>query len=142
MELTYAFLANSAEMSSDGKLYLMGADFNRLLGTYPLTLQSMSLIVKMVFPPEECNREYHFSAEFIAPDGSRLEPYFERNISPSVPDEPDRKSSLIILLAINGMTFPTAGTYDVRVLLDGEEKKNLRLYALEVPQKNAENQSA
>lgn len=134
MNVDYAFLANSAEISADGRLFVMGADFTELYGQYPLVVPAMSLIVKINCSPEEVGTTYHFSAEFRKPDGERMDhPVIKLDFVPPAITLPSRKGTLTFVLGLYGVVFPVAGTYTVHVLIDDDEKKAFHLFANDVP---------
>lgn len=133
MNVEYAFLANAAEYSSDGKLYILGADYNVMYGRYPWTVPAMALVVKFSYPPEECGRTHRFTAEFWKPDGERMAPIVETELATHPISPPFQGGALTLVIALYTIVFSTAGVYTVRILLDGEEKKAFRLYMQEVP---------
>jgi hypothetical protein len=133
MNIDYAFLANWAEVGADSRLNVMGADFNQLYGQYPLTMPSLALVAKIIFPPEECGKRYHFSAEILKPDGEKMDPAIELDFDTPPISTPDRKGALKFVLTMQGVVFPSAGTYTIRILLNGDEKKKFGLLAEEVP---------
>src|SRR5829696_4797180 len=110
MEIEYALLANAAEMSSDGKLYLMGADISHVYGpTFPLVLPSIALVVKVTFGPEEYGKLQRLSAGFFAPDESKIDPQWQQDLTPPEPSSPSRRTGLSMILTATGVIFEKPG---------------------------------
>lgn len=133
MEIEYAILANAAEMS-DGKLYIMGGDISRIFGSaFPLTLPSISLVVKIVYSAKEGSRQCRLSVGFFSPEGVKIEPQLEKDLTPPMSSEGGKKAAINLILTAHGVTFDRPGTYTARVAINGEEKKVLDLSAIQVP---------
>ncbi len=133
MDIDYAFLAGSAEFSSDGRLYLMGADFNQLFGQYPYTVRSMAMVVKCVYPSEEGEKKHHLSVEFRKPDGGNLNLRITKDFDTPRIREPNFGGAIKIVLWLQNVEFPVPGTYTIHIVIDGKEKKSFRLFAEGVP---------
>jgi hypothetical protein len=73
MEIMYAFFAEAAQMTSDGRLNILGADFHTLQvqGPPPWTHPVMTLLVSVRMEQEDCGHLYHFSGQMLAPDGTQ-----------------------------------------------------------------------
>jgi len=129
MELTCAMLAAYAELAQDGKLSMISGDLDtvHVVGTFPATAGTpLYLVVKLVFPANECGQNYQCRIELIRPDGDILEAP-ENVITPPAPAPNFTFTKVGFILVFFGITFPSAGEYRIRVLIDGVEIKSLPL---------------
>jgi hypothetical protein len=139
MEVAYAFFAEAVTQSSDGKLNILGADFNRIQGTFPLVHPHFAFVTKLVFSPEEWGKEYELAFEIVGPDGGKIEPGMPPlKMIPPAPSEDElkleSKTAAVMVLQMNGAQFRTPGKYLARVLVNGEEVKSQKLLLIESSQ--------
>ena len=127
MELAYAFFAEAAQITADGKVNVLGADARGFQGRFPLLLPSIALVAKVELDNTEREGVHHVIAQMLGPDGADMEPRIEGNYEAPPPVNPELKASFTILFQIFGMTFPTQGVYTFRISVDGRELKRLRL---------------
>jgi len=73
MRLAYAFTANAAEVSPDGKIYILGGDWDRIsTASLPVSQPAMALVMKFEVQPTECDQDHELRVELIDMDGVRL----------------------------------------------------------------------
>ena len=88
MELAYAFFAEAAQITSDGRLNVLGADLRSLQGNFPLVLQSVAFVAKIVLENAEREGTHRLVAQMTGPDGMALEPRFETDFVAPPPVNP------------------------------------------------------
>jgi len=129
MELDFAMLASHAEVNPDGRVFILsgGLDAVRIAppgtpGTAPSP--GFYFIARMRFSPDECGRDHVARIEMIDPRGTII----VRVENPTHPPVSSvaLKFCLIALIALppQGITF---GEYQIRFLVDDEERKTIPL---------------
>src|SRR5438132_425102 len=113
MEISYAFFAEAAQITSDGRVNILGADLAvvRFPGTPPWTSGAIAMLVSIYFDREECGRLYHLSADLIAPDGNAIEPHIEQAFVAPVLEQADTVGRMNVVLQMFGLHFSGAGVY-------------------------------
>jgi hypothetical protein len=132
MEVEYAFLADAADAPSPGgKLYLLGAGFNRIFAeSFPVAHPYMALIVKIRLHPTECDRPHALEVDLWNPDGQRVGPTLRGTVqAPRDPSHPARPAFVQMVLGMFGTVFPQAGTYEFHIVANGQHLKAVELYA-------------
>jgi hypothetical protein len=149
MEISYAFFAEAAQITSDGRLNILGADLHtfQFSGGPPWTLGMMFLVVSTRFPREDCGHLYHFTADLIAPDGNRIEPHIENAFVAPVPEREDAIGKMTIVLQLTGVTLPAPGVYFMHIQVADRERnvaqeKRLRLRVTEASEAVPQQQPA
>jgi hypothetical protein len=132
MHVEYAFLATAAEIAPDGRMYIMGADFDTLQAKFPHQVPAMALVTKVICTPDEGNLQSHFLAQFLNPEGVKMGPPIESPFVVSAPSAPDRQWIMMLVFGLYGFTLPKPGRYTIRISLNGEEKKTICLFAEEI----------
>ena len=131
MHLAYAFLAHSADFSSDGKLYVIGGDFDTIRSkSFPAMHPFMVVVVKLVASPADFGQEHKLVVRLVAPDGAQL---VEATIPVQLPANPPeyREPKVGLLANLLGATFAAAGDHAVVVELDGNEMCRLPLHVVQ-----------
>jgi hypothetical protein len=127
MEIAYAFFAEAVQLTSDGRVNILGADKTKL--TYPdpppWTVSAISLLVCVHLEREECGRLYHLTADLIAPDGKKLDPHIETSFVAPVPEDPELKCKMTALLQLSGLALPAPGIYQMQVRAEDRERGTL-----------------
>lgn len=73
MQLQYAFCARFAETGDKGTFSVIGGGINILrIPVLPATIPTLSVIVRLVFTIEECDRQHELTVELLGPDGQQL----------------------------------------------------------------------
>jgi len=73
MELSYAFLANTAGQLQDGRLCIFGADVDGLEATsLPFVGPPLALVARLLLRPGEPSTGHKFRVELTTPNGERL----------------------------------------------------------------------
>jgi hypothetical protein len=120
VELSYAFLAKSAEFGPDGSLSVLGGDLTVLHSvTFPYPVEDLVLVAKMSFPPDECGREREFGIDILDPSGNQLDEGLTTPLVPDLPVPPHLLSYVGVVAHFGGSAFPRPGPYSFRLRLDG-----------------------
>jgi hypothetical protein len=122
MQVAFALFAEYAQLTSDGRLNVLGLDLRVLqVKDFPVVLPSLFLIVKLVLEPEERDARHKFAAQMIAPDGTKIDPNLEIEFIPPPPDDPNLKAASTMVAQIGGLTFPSPGIYTLPIFVNGKE---------------------
>src|SRR5438552_272178 len=97
MEVAFAFFAEAAQITSEGKLNILGADFRTLEGSFPFVLTSVAFVAKIELEAAERERLHHFTARMVGPDGTALEPRIDGEYKAPVPVDPKLKAAFTIV---------------------------------------------
>lgn len=130
MRLTYAFLATAAEISPDGKFYVLGGDFDTLQAArLPLVQPVIAVVLRFAVAPEESRVERQMHLSLHRPDGELIGEATEFPIIPTpISTQPTREAGLCVVVNLLTTTFSDLGTYSVRISVDGQEVGNLPLH--------------
>jgi hypothetical protein len=117
MELNFAFIANSAEVTPDGRFFVMGGGIDGFAShEVPGILPALSVLASIRFSAEECDRDYYFWAKLVLPDGSLSETFSEKEtisvLSPRIPVQtPGIGPNLKVSMSLFGLLLPQFGRY-------------------------------
>jgi hypothetical protein len=128
MEVEYAFLADAAQTSSDGKLFVLGGGIDRIFAKkFPAVHPYMSLVLKMKLHPTECEREHNLELELWDPDGNLVGGKISGKFS-ATRQKGGRPSFVQLVLSIVQARFTGPGDYAFHIVIDGQHKKEVSLY--------------
>jgi hypothetical protein len=134
MRLAYAFIAHAAEFTpNDGRLWVLGGDFDTITAAeIPAIHSVMTLVVKLLVQPTECQREHRLRIELIDSDGARVHPEIGGPFMPSVrQDYPHRPVGVGMALTFLQLRLPHYGDYAFHILVDDLELGTLPLYLVQ-----------
>lgn len=129
MDVTLAFLADSANSSENGKLNILGM-FNEVYSdTFPYQHPLMFCIVRLTAKPSEFGKKKSLEVTFLDADGKAL-----GTISgdAEVP-KPDagKRAHVELILRLQNVPFSVPGDYEFAILVDGDEKWSIPVTAVE-----------
>lgn len=129
MELSYAFVADSAQYV-DGKLYALGGDFDTIVAPkFPATHPALALVLKLRVQPLECARRHQLRVALIDADGKPIQNEIKLEFEPQVDSQhPSRAVGVGLVTNYLVLKFPTAGSYAFHVLVDDIELGTLPFY--------------
>jgi hypothetical protein len=132
MQLAFALLADLAEITSEGKIAMLGGDIDTIkTQMFPAVHPRLSLVVKLNVKPAECNREHQFQVEVLNPAGELITPEIKSAFIPRPGEDKDRPLKYIFVLSFPLLLLSTSGTYIFRLLVNDEELGTLPLYVVE-----------
>jgi hypothetical protein len=132
MQLVFAFLADAAKFTTDGKVGVLGGDFDTVFASdFPAQHIGAVLVVKLRVQPTECNRNHALRVEFIDSDGTPVVPTLEVpfNAKPRE-DQPHRPVGVGLALEMQAIPIPREGEYGFHILVDDHEMAVVQLFAV------------
>lgn len=139
MEVQFMTLAPYAEVSPDGKVSMISGDIDALnvRGELPgVSATPLYVVIKVVFPRQECSRRYLSRVAVLGPDGNPVAQTDETPIDPPQP-QTGRDTTKVTFLTVLGTVFlPRAGAFRVSFSLDGQERKSIPLDVVLLPNAN------
>jgi hypothetical protein len=129
MRLAYALLANSAEFTPDGKLYILGGDIDTLyVRELPATQPVLTLAMKLLVPPTECDVEHRLQVSLIDPDEDVGATSTDVTFTPRTQaGHEGRDVGVGLSFLFQQQQFTQAGEYIYRILVDDKEQGSLPL---------------
>lgn len=125
-DIEYAFLADAADARPGSKFAIIGGGVSRLGGPgFPLRHPHLALVVGLLVTAPELGDEHELRFVLLTPDGQELSAA-EARIMASGPSD-GRDTVLTFGLDLWSLTFPQAGDYSMRILVNGSERKRLPL---------------
>jgi hypothetical protein len=125
-------LADYANMSSDGKLNVMGIFRQIISPQFPCTHSSMYLVIKLQAEPlETASGQHVLTARLIDADGVDLQ---QLEMGFKFPDwqQQGPRPEVNFVFNLNNVEFPYPGDYVFDVLVDGEDAGRLSFYLNEL----------
>lgn len=131
MEVTFAVLADYANVSREGKLNVMGI-FDRVFARQlPSRFPPMRLVVRLEASPADLGTEHTIRVQLTDPEGATV---FDINgaFTPRGP-EPDQTVSVNHVVRLADLPLQRTGLHTVVVWVDGERKRDVELRVDEPP---------
>ena len=132
MQLAYAFFADAAQVGQDGKLTIMGGDFDTVFApSFPVQHGNLAIVIRLGATPDECGREHDLSIMIIGPLGESLAPPLHGKFTPMIPlgfEGGAIRATFVVNIA--GLVFQTEGTYKCRILVDDSTLGELQLHVV------------
>lgn len=135
MEVTLALLADSANVSADAKLNILGVFDTIFAERFPAVHGQMQLILRLEANPAEAGSRKQLEIQLMTEDGRKVfsiatEMEFQVK-EPSKPRGEMMKSDQII--GLQNIRFEKPGDYQFTILVNGETKKAVPLKVREIP---------
>ena len=132
MEVSFALLADAANVSREGKLNVLGA-FDRIYGAkFPLTWPRMMLVTRFLASAAEFDTEKSIEIVTLDADGKRLGGATGKMRVPKGQSGRQLKINHVLPM---GMTFPAPGEYSIEILVNGESKATVPLDVIQREEK-------
>jgi len=127
MELSFAFLANSAEILPDNRLLASGIDFDGFVFDTLPSQMPFFLVAKMLGDPSDVARPHSLKVEFTGPTQGRLPlgEEFPIEFGQEGLDPTAHVTALVVAKIV--FQFQEAGRYLFYIILDGAGKRSLAL---------------
>lgn len=135
MDVTFAVLADYANVSREGKLNVMGI-FDRVFARQlPSRFPPMQLVIRLEARPEELGREHAIRIQLSDPAGAAL---FDINgdFTPRGP-EPGQPVSVNHVVGLADLPLQKTGVHTVVIWINGERKRDVALRVDEPPRQHA-----
>jgi hypothetical protein len=132
VDLLAILVADYASVDDKKKLNVMGV-FNEIhSSSFPAMHPTMAIVTRLSASASEANSIRKLVVKILDEDGQTELLNYTRDINvPQAP--PGRRSAIDGLLRVQGVIFPSPGTYQVSVLVDGDEKGSVPLYVIHDP---------
>lgn len=132
MEVTLALLADAANVSTDGKLNILGV-FNALGGTsFPVVHPQIALVLRFEATRAEEGKTRQIELQLADGDGQKMFKIGAQLVIPQgAPGSPIRLNHILML---HGIQFPKPGDYVFNILVGDDQKAAIDLKLVEVKQ--------
>lgn len=126
MDVTLALLCDSANVSTDGKLNVLGQFDTISAQAFPIVHPMMHLVLRFSATPAEAGQDRTLSIRLVNADGNVLG---EISGPLSVPESlvPGRSPVLQMIVPFQAVTFPEAGSYALHIIVDQDDKRSVAL---------------
>ena len=139
MRVPLALLADYANVTSDGKLNIMGT-FNTIRAVgFPSTHPQMRLITVMETDPAERGTTKTIEIVLLDADGNKL---LQIGGSLQVAADAPLAQRFNQIVELTGVQFPRPGAYSFRISVNGEEKTSIDLKLEQIPAQSGQGASA
>lgn len=131
MDVTLAVLADYSNVSREGKLNVLGVFDIIRAKNFPAVHRSMQLVMTFEAPRSEINTDKNIQVKLIDSDGKQIfEIGRQFTLTSGASNEMMIKSNNI--LSLNDLVFEKAGDYAFSILINGEEKRSVRLRLIQI----------
>jgi hypothetical protein len=122
-------LADSANVSQEGKLNLLGIFENIHAVTFPATHPMLALVFSVEGDTGDAGREHSLVIDLIDSDGKQI-----ANINGKVKFGTPKggKVSHNQIVVFGNLKFPKPGMYEFKIIINGEERAFVPLHLLEL----------
>jgi hypothetical protein len=125
-EIDFAFLADAADTSPGQKFHVIGGGISRIGGrSFPLRQPHLCLVVGLLVTAPELGAQHDIRFVLLDPDGHEVTGATGQITASGHSD--GRDNLVTFSIDLWNVTFPTAGDYSVRILVNGSERKRLPL---------------
>ena len=115
----FAVLADYANITSDGKLNIMGIFDLIRASSFPTIHPQMRLVLRLQGSPAERGTIKSIEIKMLDADGKHL---LEFATTLSIPETAPLNPEFPQIIELNGIPFMHPGTYEFSILVNGEEK--------------------
>ena len=125
-DIEYAFLADAADARPGHRFVVLGGGVSRIGGPqFPLRHPHLAMVVGLLVTSPELGQEHDLTFFLLTPEGQQLSSAAAKIVTGGHSD--GRDTVLTFSLDLWNLTFPAAGDYSFRILVDGSERKRLPL---------------
>ena len=130
MELRHAFVADAAQSTPDGKIWVLGGDFDTIfVPKFPVMHPAMALVLKITMQPLECDREHQLRIELVDDDGKKVHDPIQLSFHAQPdPRHPHRPVGVGMVLNFQNLRFEGPGNNSFHILVDDIELGRVPLY--------------
>jgi hypothetical protein len=129
------FTLCDAAADYNGRLSILGIFDAIFANKFPTVHPQCAVAARLCFESSE-QGEHALALHVVNVDGQMVIPPLEGKVNvPSAPN-PQAISEIKLNLVLNlqGLFIPAAGTYEINLILDGQPRKSLVFSVLEIPQ--------
>jgi hypothetical protein len=137
MQLDFAFLCNFGGYLQDDRPVVIGAGVDVIeAGEFPFSAPEMSLMARVLAMPDEPDKEHTFRVDLTQPTGETAVVGREQLFNVARDRRDAGAPAGCMLKADLRVEYPRPGVYRFRVLVDGEEQKQIALRIFTAPPEN------
>jgi hypothetical protein len=136
MELTTLMLADAAQQTNDGKVHVLGGQWDRIVtAALPTTHPSLAVVLAVRVEYSEAMERHEIRVE-LTKDGALVGPAVQGHIQVGHPPTLTRgaSQSTAIALTFPLVTFPESGRYEWTVRIDNQVHGSIPLEVIESSQ--------
>lgn len=130
MQLEFAFLADAAHATADGKFYVLGGGISALYApSFPILHSSLAVVIKLHISKAEAGLEHHLRIELLNPLNATAMPPLGGKFTPQPnKDHPDWPITAELAITIANLLLEMPGKYLFRLSVDNVQLGTLPLY--------------
>ncbi len=125
MDLVTVMVADYAQKAEHGKINVMGIFGEIFAPRFPARHGQMYLVMTFSASSAESDQKRTITVRLMSEDGRAVLPDLKRDINVPAPKAKGAPVGIEMIFSIQGIIFPTAGTYQFSVLVDNDEKGSL-----------------
>lgn len=132
MQVTYAFLAEAANVSIEMRFSMLGGNILSLgFVRFPAAIARLDVVGNVEFTPEELGKRFTLHVDAVDANGDVLAETMEGDSTLLLVEWPEEFSdyapSRVFVVHFSRLGFPAAGKYFFRIIIDGQEVRRLPL---------------
>jgi hypothetical protein len=130
-DIDFAFLADAAETPPGQKFSVLGGGVTRIGGPgFPLRHPHIALVICLAVTVPEFGREHEVRIVLLDPDGHEISSAQGGIVAAGAGD--GRDTLVTFSVDLWSISFPAAGDYSFRILVNGSERKRLPLEVVQM----------
>ena len=135
MKLDFAFLADAAQTTPDGKFSVIGGGLNVIsVSQFPALHSSLSMLIKLQLTQAETGREHDLRVELLNPLNATAMPPLGAKFTPTVlSSQSDLPVTAQFAITLTGLIFEMPGKYTFRLSVDNLPIGEIPLYTAKQP---------
>jgi uncharacterized protein DUF6941 len=135
MKLAYALLADAAQNSPDGKISMLGGDFDTIYAQkFPTQHASLALVMRFDVEKQECGLEHQLRVAISGPLNAQVvAPLVSSFVPQANPVYQNRLVKAFITMTIQNLAFESEGVYNFNITVDGRSMGKVTLYLVRLP---------
>lgn len=126
MNIVFAVLADSANISREGKLNILGNFANINASAFPIRHPEMQLVLRMQASPAEIGMKKKMEMQLLDEDGEKISG-FTADFEVPKKGKPGELVNVQTIIRMVDTVFPKAGRYAIYVLIDGKTEATVPL---------------
>ena len=131
IKIPFAVIADSANVSREGKLNILGIFQNIGANTVPATHPQISLVLTFQAERGDANSEHPIKIQLVSEDGEVIL-NIEANLKFNMPPSGEHSVLVHQIFQFANITFTRFGTYDFNIFVNNEVRKTVSLSVIEV----------
>jgi len=135
MQLAYAMFADAAQLGPDGKISMVGGDFDTIsVAEFPAQQPYLSIVIRLNVAPTECDKTHQLRVALTPPGQGAVISTVNASFTPHVPaSDTSRPIRSVLVVNLIGLQFEAPGTYTCHLTVDGQSVADLPLHLVEAP---------